>query len=273
MTKGTKVTEDIILKAEWISDDSETVTATFNTDGGNDIDKLIIEKGKIILLPINPVKEGYIFVGWCNEDGNFITENMIITKNTTLKALWIKEGVKTNIIKFDTDGGNEINKVIVENGKAILLPINPTKTGYVFAGWKDENGNSITKDTIINNDIIIKALWKDPYTCPSGCTPIGDGSKCIREVTKNMVNKTTCPTGYTLKNGQCLDIKNKYHANSIDVSHWWSCNSSNEVMYSEIDKSGLGAFMWCAKKQIKSLPKDVQVGILKVVVSVKKLKQ
>lgn len=68
------------------------------------------------------------------------------------------KGTKTNTIKFNTDGGNKIGNIIVENGKVISLPINPTKTGYAFAGWVDENGNSVTKDTIINKNMTIKAL-------------------------------------------------------------------------------------------------------------------
>ena len=260
ITEGTKVTKDITLKAEWVSNDAKVVTTTFDTDGGNEINIILIEKGKHILLPIEPVKEGYIFVGWIDENGYLVTNNMIVSSNITLKAMWIKKGVESVTIKFDTDGGNNIGNIIIENGKVILLPINPTKEGYAFAGWVDENGNAVTKDTIVNKNITIKALWKEPYTCPSNCTPIGDGSKCTKVVTKDMVNKTSCPSGYTLKNGQCLDVAHQYHANSIDVSPWWSCNSSSEYMYSEIDESGMGAFMWCAKKANKVTTKGCPSG-------------
>lgn len=251
ITKGTKVTEDIILKAEWISNDAETIIAEFDTDGGNEIENILIEKGKIILLPVAPTREGYIFICWLDEKGNFITENMIVTNNITLKAMWIKKDVKTVTVKFDIDGGSNVISIIVESGKVILLPVNPTKEGYVFAGWVDEKGNVITKDSIVDKNITIKATWKEPYTCPSDCAPIGDGSKCTKEVTANMVTTSSCPSGYKLIEGQCLDVANQYHANSIDVSPWWSCNSSSEYMYTEIDESGMGAMMWCAKKANK----------------------
>lgn len=251
ITKGTKITGDITLKAEWISNDAKTITAEFDTDGGNEIDNILIEKGKIILLPVEPTKEGYIFICWLDSNGNFITKNMTVTDNITLKAMWIKKDANTVTITFDTDGGSYIESIIVENGKVILLPVNPTKEGYVFAGWVDENGNAITKNSIVDKNITIKATWKKPYSCPSDCTPIGDGSKCNKEVTTNMVTTSSCPNGYKLINGQCLDVANKYHANSISVSPWWSCNSSSEYMYSEVDKSGMGAFMWCAKKTNK----------------------
>ena len=264
ITNGTKVDKDLTLKAEWVSNKAKTITAKFNTDGGSEIDGIIIEKGKNILLPVEPVREGYIFVGWADSNGKLVTGNLIVNSNITLKAIWVEKGTKTSTIKFNTDGGNNIGSIIVENGKVILLPINPTKEGYAFAGWVDENGNAVTKDTIVNSNMIIKAKWKQPYTCPSDCKSIGDGSKCTREVTKNMTTISTCPTGYKLVNGQCLDMASRYHANSIDVSPWWSCNSSSEYMYSEIDESGMGAMMWCAKKTNKISTKGCPSGYTQI---------
>ena len=263
VTKGTKVKKDLTLKAEWISETAKTNNIQFDTDGGNEIDSIVIENGKIILLPIEPIKEGYKFVGWIDENGYIINEGMVVTGNIVLKALWISEDAETIKLTFNTDGGSVIKGLILEKGKGIILPSNPTKTGYVFAGWVDGNGNSITKDSIINGNVTLKALWKS-YTCPTGCTPIGDGSKCTREKTTSMVTKTSCPSGYTLKNGQCLNMSTKYHAKSIDKSPWWACNSSSEYMYTEIDKSGMGAMMWCVKKTNKVTTKGCPSGYTKV---------
>ena len=96
-----------------------------------------------------PSKEGYKFVAWINEDGKVITEWTKITKDITLKAEWVSNDAKVVTTTFDTDGGNNIGNIIIENGKVILLPINPTKEGYTFAGWVDENGNICTKTEAI----------------------------------------------------------------------------------------------------------------------------
>lgn len=242
VTKETKFTKDITLKAKWINNNSETVAVSFDTDGGNTIDNIIMEKNNVILLPIAPIKEGYIFNGWIDENGNIISTNMIILNNIKLKAYWIKEGVETKTITINTDGGNKIDKIIVEKGKIILLPVNPKKEGYVFNGWVDENGNSIPKDLIIKDNITIKALWKDPYTCPEDCIPVGDGSKCTKDLTTNMITSSTCPNGYTMNNGKCTGTK--YHANN--GSNGWECNNSSDYMYTEEDGFG-GAFMWCVQ--------------------------
>ena len=244
ITKGIKLSDNISLKASWVDNNSETVTVFFDTDGGNEIGNITMEKDKIILLPVDPVKEGYIFYGWINEDGNIISPDMIVSDNITLKAYWIKKDAKTSTITVDTDGGNSINPIVVEDGKVILLPVNPTKDGYVFNGWVDENGNGVTKDTIINGNITIKATWKKTYTCPSGCTPIEDGSKCSKEVTTNIVTSTSCPSGYKNINGKCVNTSTKYYATNGNGG--WYCNSSSDYMYSEEDGFG-GAFMWCAK--------------------------
>ena len=123
---------------------------------------------------------------------------MVVTNNITLKAMWVKKDAKTSTIKFNTDGGSKVGNIIVEKGKVVILPVAPTKTGYVFAGWVDENGNTVTKDTIVNENMTIKATWKEPYACPLDCRPIGDGSKCTKEVTKEISNISSYPKGYTL---------------------------------------------------------------------------
>jgi len=195
ITKGTKVTEDITLKAEWISNDAKSVTATFDTNGGNQIDNIIIEKGNVILLPVEPTKEGYIFVGWLNQNSNIITKSTVIIEDITLKAMWIKKGTKVSKVNFDTDGGGEIESIIIEKSGTLMLPVNPIKQGFVFNGWVDEDGEKVTENTKVNENITIKATWKDPYTCPSGCTPIEDGSKCTKTTTKDVISYTGCPSG------------------------------------------------------------------------------
>jgi len=242
VTKGTIITKDTKLKAVWIDEDVSTITLTFDTGGAEEIDGLIIEKNKIILLPVAPIKKGYVFAGWLNEDGNIVVEGTTITKDTKLKAIWIKNDAKIRTIVFNVDGGSAIPNIIIENGKVIIFPVNPTKIGFVFKGWVDSNGNAITKDTIINDNITIKAIWIEPYTCPSGCTPKGDGSTCTKVSATGLTTGTGCPSGYTLKNNQCLNLSKEYNANNLETSPWWSCNNGDfgYDVCSGQDANGLG---------------------------------
>jgi len=189
ITNGTKVTKNETLKANWISEKSNVVT--LNIDIDEEISSFIFEKGAQLKLPVIPKKEGYIFVCWLDENGNLITENKVINNNTTLKAKWIMKNTETIVVTFDTD--SKIGNITLEKGNKIVLPENPKKEGYVFTGWVDEKGNKITTDTVIDKNITIKPTWKEPYTCPSGCTPIGNGSKCTKVHTTSAITYTGCP--------------------------------------------------------------------------------
>ena len=208
ITEGMVVIDDLSLKANWIDEDSKTVSVSFKSDD-NEVIKLTVEKNGTIIIPVSPVKEGYTFVGWLNSDGKIVTGTTKVSKNIELTALWIKNDIETSKVTVDTDGGNNIGNIIVENGKVISLPTNPVKPGYVFAGWVDSEGNKITEKTVINGNITIKATWKQPYTCPSNCTPSEDGKTCTREVTTEKTTVMGCPSGYKQINGKCLDTNNQ----------------------------------------------------------------
>lgn len=221
-------------------------TISLDSNGGSSTPNIEIKNGAVIKLPDNPIKEGFIFGGWSNEKGNIVIEGTKITEDITLKALWISNDIETITTTFNT--GNEIENIIIEKGKAIL-PINPTKTGFVFIGWVDGNGNSVTKDTVINDDIAIKAVWKEAYTCPSDCVINEDGKTCTKTLTKKVSTIGTCPAGYTLKENQCLDLSKKYYANSLGEVPWWGCNDSNHGQYD--DCYGGGCDKYCAPKTSK----------------------
>lgn len=259
-TKDVIIDEDIMLTASWISNDKETITISYVGNDG-DIHNIIVEKGKNIIFPVDPFKDGYDFLGWVDEDNNYITKNMLVTNKLKLNAVWVKKGVNTVVVKVDYDNGSDVDSILMEDGKKILLPVVPSKNGYKFVSWVDSNGNVITKDTVINKNMTIKAKWVLPYTCPDDCEPQDDGSKCKKESTLEMVESSTCPSGYTEKNGICLDFTSKYHANNISEAPFWECNN-NDYMYSEEDSVG-GAFMWCVKKGNKVSTKVCPSGYTK----------
>ena len=46
----------------------------------------------------------------------------------------------TFAVRFDTDGGSEIEPTMVEYDDLVPKPAAPTKSGYTFVGWADANG-------------------------------------------------------------------------------------------------------------------------------------
>ena len=83
----TTITKDITLKAVWKKDDPkiEKVTIKFNTDGGNKIDAITIEKGTVLNNLPTPTKEGYTFINWFLDDKEFNIENIIRLLRWTLR--------------------------------------------------------------------------------------------------------------------------------------------------------------------------------------------
>jgi len=86
-----EVTFNLELKAMWeeIPEEVETFTVKFDSDGGTTIANQVVEKGKKVEKPEEPIKEGYVFKGWTlnGEEYNWDTE---ITEDLNLIANWEK---------------------------------------------------------------------------------------------------------------------------------------------------------------------------------------
>lgn len=58
---------------------SDKITVKFDTDGGSVISDVEVKVGETLVLPENPVKEGYVFKGWLL-DGEPFDVNMKLEK-------------------------------------------------------------------------------------------------------------------------------------------------------------------------------------------------
>ena len=131
---------------------------TFIPNGGivND-NSLIVKSGDSIVYPV-PTREHYNFLGWYQnlEDENpYMEEVFEGSSNITLYAKWEINGY---VVNFDSNGGSEVESVIVDMNTAIgQLPI-PTQKGYDFVGWY-VNDVEITSETIITSDLDVTAHW------------------------------------------------------------------------------------------------------------------
>ena len=64
-------------------------------------------------------------------------------------------------VTFELGGGEmQVQSLTVEKGGAVdLSAYTPTRQGYVFTGWTDENGNAVTL-TVVNSDVTFTAGWQ-----------------------------------------------------------------------------------------------------------------
>lgn len=135
--------ESVTIVAQW---EIKKYTVVFLTGGGTDIDYQIVEHGKFATVPLNPVKEGYKFVGWSPS-----IETTVITEDTDFIAQW---EIKKYTVVFITDGGSDIENQTVEHGSYVVLPDTPVKEGYTFVGWSPDITLPITES------VIFTAQWE-----------------------------------------------------------------------------------------------------------------
>lgn len=74
-------------------------------------------------------------------------------------------------IRFDSNGGTEVNSIIANEGADIKLP-QSEKEGYFFAGWYTESGEKFDSQVMPSESVVLKAGWYAPST-----TVIVDGDK------------------------------------------------------------------------------------------------
>ena len=139
---------DTTLTALW---QINTYTITFDTDGGSTVSAISQDYNTEVSTPSDPTKEGYTFEGWSDDVPTTMPAN-----DTTLTALW---QINTYTITFDTDGGSEVENLIVEYLDRIQLNQTTSKEGHVFLGWQ-YNQEIIDHISMPSQDIELIALFE-----------------------------------------------------------------------------------------------------------------
>jgi uncharacterized repeat protein (TIGR02543 family) len=83
-------------------------------------------------------------------------ESDTVQADTILYAKWGYE------VLFDSNGGSKVASIITDCNSLINAPINPTKTGYTFAGWYlDSNftGSAVSFPYSVTSNVTLYAKW------------------------------------------------------------------------------------------------------------------
>ena len=187
---NTKITKNLNLYAIWTKKD---FTITYDLNGGtspNINSASVAYKDTYIVSNEKPVKAGYLFKGWRQNDNYSSNETDInykpndtitVTKDITLKAIY-EPGVYT--ITLDNQNANVAgSKSLVEyydsrictdknicNTSQVTIE-RPSKTGYKFKGYYtkknglgeqliDENGKTKFTNTAITNNTTLYAYYE-----------------------------------------------------------------------------------------------------------------
>lgn len=137
-----KAIEDATYVAQWTVNQ---YTISFDTDGGNEIADITQDFDTDVTAPADPTKTGYTFDGWVDAEGNEAdVPAKMPAEDTALTATWTPN---TYDAVFDADGGEWDDGSTEQKQPTVFdTPItepatDPTKDGYEFGGWVDEEGN------------------------------------------------------------------------------------------------------------------------------------
>ena len=156
--KTSPITPNLLMTMDLLPDDG-TYTVTY-TDGVedavifNDQATSGLLAGDATPAMADPVREGYRFDGW----EPAVSET--VTADVTYTAKWTK--LYTIVFLDGTEENNVVLSQQVAEGENTPLPANPTREGYDFTAWIDQNGNgwgdSASKP--VTGDATYTATWR-----------------------------------------------------------------------------------------------------------------
>ena len=142
--------------AKWVS---KKCTVSFDPDGGSTVPAQNVDYNAEATAPATPpTKTGYTFAGWFAPGANTVFDfvNTPITDDITLIAHWTANQYN---VTFNSDGGSTVPTQTVNHNTKVTKPTDPTKSGYVFDGWFDAQGNKFDFNTVVTGNVTLKAHW------------------------------------------------------------------------------------------------------------------
>ena len=131
---------------------SKEYTVTCLNEDGSVYTSVMVNNKQGFVKPVDPVKEGYSFIGWFNGDEKWDYANYNVTADLTFVA---KFEINKYTITFETGGGSIIHSITKEYNSFIDSPSNPVREGYEFVGWDKE-----IPTTMPSKNMTINAIWK-----------------------------------------------------------------------------------------------------------------
>lgn len=209
--------------------------------------------------PSDPHRDGYIFGGWyanseCTEKYDF---SVPVFEDTVIYAKW---NSYSYTVTYNSGKGafksksNVVYKTVASPDKNVKkLPVQPSRTGYIFNGWysnKNGQGKAFTATTPVTEDISVYAAWcKKYYQLSFDLNGTGGKTPATQSVQYNELGKKVSNPvrhGYdflswnTKADGSGASwsfAKDKMPANNIKLYAQWMPVTATEVITTATQKT------------------------------------
>lgn len=131
-------------------------------------DTILTAGNETLVLPEDPQKEDFRFVGWFFDEGTYLLPfdettyaSTALSEDVSVYASFtaIEDGPKEYRVTFETDGGSDVAPVV-----ASVIETEPvtTKEGHTFRGWytEDELLHKVTFPYAVTKDQTLYAGWE-----------------------------------------------------------------------------------------------------------------
>ena len=182
---------------------------------------------------VNPTMKGYTFAGWTEIYSN-TDKGMTVTieKGSTGKLLFqARWTLNTYTIDYELNGGtvDGTNPTTFTVNSDDITLINPTKTGYTFAGWTGTGLTAATQTVTIAKGSVDNRSYTATWTINQYTITFDtDGGSTIAPITQDYNSAVTAPaaptkTGYTFA-GWDKEIPSTMPAENITIKALWTIN-------------------------------------------------
>lgn len=138
-----------------------------------------------------------------NKTGNFtftggtVSGEVYVKENTTATILGqlgtdaTIKGADKYTVTFNTSGGSAVaSQTLIGTDATAVEPADPTKEGYAFVGWVNDDGTEYDFDRIVTSDLTLTAVWEE-IPAPEGHTHIRRQPAATTTTTDTTATDTT----------------------------------------------------------------------------------
>ena len=141
----------------------EYATISF-MDGNEEYYSYETTVGADLVLPAEPTKEGFNFMGWYEdpEEGLEYDTTLPVSGNLTLTAKWASTALEVFDVTFDANGGTgEYEAQQVVEGDKVVAVADPVKQYATFLGWYNGDTKFDLENDVVTANMTLTAKWEE----------------------------------------------------------------------------------------------------------------